>query len=63
MKAKINHETHEECCLCGKPVLKDKMMEVELSNTDGCYYKKLPEGHESQGCFAIGPECIKKLIN
>jgi hypothetical protein len=50
----------EQCAICGRGVNPNREVEVELSNTDGEYYKNgVPEGHESQGWFTVGPECAK----
>jgi hypothetical protein len=51
------------CERCGE-VLNPKMVKwLELSNTDGNYYKKIPQGHESQGGFPFGKTCEIKQIN
>ena len=35
---------------------------LEFSNTDGKYYKELPEGHTSQGGFPFGTACAKTQL-
>ena len=50
------------CERCGQPLNPDRVVWLELSNTDGRYYKKIPEGHMSQGAFTFGKACsIKQL--
>jgi len=48
----------ENCTRCGRKIT-GKLVQLELSNTDGKYYKELPEGHESQGWFYFGETCSK----
>ena len=50
------------CERCGEILLPNRVKYLELSITDGNYYKKLPEGHESQGGFPFGLTCAKKMI-
>ena len=55
-------ENHIFCERCGQPLNKKRVVWLELSNTDGKYYKEIPEGHISQGGFAFGKACsIKQL--
>jgi hypothetical protein len=35
---------------------------LELSQTDGKYYKQIPEGHLSQGGFSFGVACSKTQL-
>ncbi len=47
------------CERCGRILDPKKAVWLELSNTDGYYYKDLIEGHVSQGAFPFGPVCAK----
>jgi hypothetical protein len=49
----------EMCCEILKP---SNVVWLELSNTDGKYYKAIPEGHESQGDFPFGLTCSAKQL-
>lgn len=58
-----------KCERCGEILNPDKVVWLELSNTDDLYYeikdlseKSIPEGHISQGCFPFGSKCAKKQI-
>ena len=52
-----------KCERCGE-VLKSKNIKwLELSNTDGKYYSKIPDNHISQGEFPFGISCAKQIIN
>jgi hypothetical protein len=46
-----------KCERCGKPLNPKRIVWLELSNTDGRYYKKIPENHVSQGAFSFGKLC------
>lgn len=48
-----------KCEKCGEILKPDTVVWLELSITDGKYYKNLPEGHESQGAFSFGKTCAK----
>ena len=49
------------CTRC-EEILK-KVAWLELSNTDGKYYKdEIPEGHISQGEFPFGTQCSKQQL-
>lgn len=50
----------ERCERCGE-ILK-KSVHLEYSQTDGLYYKHIPEGHVSQGTFPFGVACAKKEL-
>jgi MOSC domain-containing protein YiiM len=45
------------CERCGDKLNPSKAVWLELSNTDGRYYKVIPEGHVSQGGFSFGKAC------
>jgi len=50
------------CERCGQPLNSKRVVWLELSETDGRYYTKIPEGHISQGGFTFGKACsIKQL--
>jgi hypothetical protein len=51
-------------CTCCNKLLKDKTVMLELSNTDGNYYKpeKFPKLHISQGSFYFGIGCAATLL-
>lgn len=53
----------QQCEFCGKNINPATAKEVELSNTDGRYYREgdLPQGHISQGFFTVGSDCFKKV--
>ena len=54
-------EVHR-CYHCDKLLDNSRIVWLELSLTDGNYYKgDLPEGHESQGCFPFGGCCAAKV--
>jgi len=57
------------CQRCGKVLMTEIVVWLELSNTDGKYYKinglterSIPEGHISQGAFPFGSTCAKKQL-
>jgi hypothetical protein len=57
------------CQRCGEVLIAKRVVWLELSNTDGRYYKinslterSIPEGHISQGAFPFGSTCAKKQI-
>lgn len=60
--AKENWANYQEnqCCLCGKKVGKNPKMVHYLNN--GNIVSTLEEIEGSQGMFAVGSECAKKLI-
>lgn len=45
------------CERCGDKLNPSKAVWLELSMTDGRYYKEIPEGHDSQGGFSFGKAC------
>jgi hypothetical protein len=47
------------CTRCNKELKSERIVWLELSVTDGCYYGegRFPEGHESQGGFPFGEQC------
>lgn len=53
----------EKCNECGKVLDEKKIVWLELSLTDGNYYETIPANHRSQGFFAFGKDCAKKLLN
>ena len=58
---KPQHDNRNRCTNCEKSINSDKEVWLELSNTDGNYYHNIPTDHVSQGCFAFGPDCAKKI--
>lgn len=51
------------CCeRCGEILKPQRIVWLELSNTDGFYYKDIPKGHVSQGVFPFGSHCAKKEL-
>lgn len=52
-----------KCEECGRELKKETEVWLELSNTNGEYYKKIPIGHETQGFFPFGKDCAKRIIN
>lgn len=53
----------ELCTRCGKKVQSHKAKWLELDQTTGLYLgldEALPEGHDSQGGFPFGSECVGK---
>jgi len=50
------------CERCGEILKPERITWLELSITDGKYYKDFPEGHESQGGFSFGKTCAKKQL-
>ena len=52
MKPEINR-----CEKCGRVLDNNKIVWLELSNTDGNYYKEISYGHISQGGFPFGEAC------
>jgi hypothetical protein len=60
----------EYCQRCGEKLKPQRIVWLELSNTDGNYYeideltqRSIPEGHKSQGAFPFGSTCAKKQIH
>jgi hypothetical protein len=58
-----------KCERCGETLIPGKVVWLELSNTDGKYYRikdlaerSIPEGHVSQGGFPFGSDCAKKQL-
>jgi hypothetical protein len=47
------------CERCGEILKPGREVWLELSQTDGKYYKELPGGHTSQGAFSFGSACAK----
>jgi len=57
------------CERCGEVLIAKRVVWLELSNTDGKYYKidelskrSIPEGHISQGAFPFGSTCAKEQL-
>lgn len=50
------------CERCGEALKQTQTVWLELSLTDGRYYKDLPDGHASQGGFPFGKACAKVAI-
>ncbi|MFA5420252.1 MAG: hypothetical protein WC341_17495 [Bacteroidales bacterium] len=47
------------CERCGEILKPERIVWLELSQTDGKYYKDVPGGHVSQGAFPFGSQCAK----
>ena len=45
------------CERCGDKLNPSKAVWLELSMTDGRYYKEIPKGHDNQGGFSFGKTC------
>ena len=56
-------KTIHRCTKCNKPLKQGKECWLELSTTDGNYYVKIPEGHQSQGFFPFGIDCANIEMN
>ena len=55
--------SNAECCTCCGRVLRSKsVVLLELSVTDGNFYKIIPEGQLSQGHFCFGKSCAKTIL-
>ena len=50
------------CEKCGRILDNNKIVWLELSNTDGNYYTEIPEGHISQGGFPFGKACANQEL-
>jgi len=50
------------CERCGEKLNPKTSVWLELSMTDGNYYKEIPEGHDSQGGFSFGKACAKSQL-
>lgn len=50
------------CERCDEELTPQRAVWLELSMTDGLYYKTIPQSHESQGGFAFGQTCAKKQL-
>lgn len=48
------------CQRCDEILNPDKIVWLELSQTDGKYYNEIPKDHISQGGFPFGSACAKK---
>jgi hypothetical protein len=49
----------DNCERCEKKLNNSNTVWLELSNTDGLYYEKIPKDHVSQGAFPFGSTCAK----
>lgn len=58
----MNKKDLIRCTECNEVITSNKIIWLELSNTDGNYYKELPKDHVSQGGFPFGLTCSKKTI-
>lgn len=45
------------CERCNERLNPETVVWLELSQTDGRYYRTLPRGHKSQGSFPFGRAC------
>lgn len=50
------------CENCGEKLDSKKAKWLELSETDGNYYVKIPQNHISQGSFSFGTACAAKEL-
>lgn len=50
------------CTHCNEILNPKKIVWLELSNTDGRYYSRIPDNHVSQGGFPFGSACSKKIL-
>lgn len=50
------------CERCEEILTSKNIKELELSNTDGNFYNKIPEGHVSQGFFYFGTRCATNQL-
>ena len=50
------------CERCGEKLNPKTAVWLELSMTDGNYYKEIPDGHDSQGGFSFGKACAKSQL-
>jgi hypothetical protein len=52
------------CERCGKEHLAATFVWLELDSTTGTYYRPgtLPAGARSQGLFAFGPTCARRVL-
>lgn len=51
-----------KCERCGEVLIHERIIWLELSNTDGNYYETIPDGHISQGGFPFGSVCARKQL-
>jgi hypothetical protein len=73
-KTNTNHKFYESlkdsngnpvvirCERCNERLNPKTAVWLELSMTDGKYYKQIPEGHLSQGGFSFGIACSKTQL-
>lgn len=50
------------CERCNEKLNPKTAVWLELSMTDGKYYKTIPEGHQSQGGFSFGIACSRTQL-
>ena len=50
------------CTECNEILSSKKTVWLELSITDGNFYKEIPINHISQGGFPFGLKCSKKVL-
>lgn len=55
-------EKPQTCERCGETLKPERVVWLELSNTDGNYYKEVPTTHISQGMFPFGETCANKQM-
>lgn len=58
----MNKKEVIRCTECNEILTSKKIVWLELSNTDGNYYKKIPKDHVSQGGFPFGSTCSKNVL-
>jgi hypothetical protein len=52
----------EKCTRCNEELKPSRVTWLELSNTNGLYYRALPAGHVSQGAFPFGGDCATRQL-
>lgn len=50
------------CERCNEILNPKNVKWLEMSNTDGMYYDKIPNSHDSQGAFPFGTRCAIKQV-
>lgn len=56
-----NADTYR-CERCGETLKENRIVWLELSNTDNRYYLEIPYGHKSQGGFPFGRDCAQSEL-
>jgi hypothetical protein len=61
MSRKYKGADNEHCYLCGKPLSEQIWLEMDAI-TGLCYRANHIPEERSQGSFAFGPDCAKRLL-